>query len=130
MSPLSGDSLRVDKWLWQARFFKTRSLAAKLCNAGLLRIGGSLISKAHHKLKPGDVLTFPQGRHIRVVKVLALGTRRGPAEEARKLYEDLKPPAPENRLPPESTATAQRNPGAGRPTKKERRSVERLKSET
>ncbi|MGF1611886.1 MAG: RNA-binding S4 domain-containing protein [Kiloniellales bacterium] len=126
---MTDDSLRVDKWLWHARFFRTRSLAAKLCNAGLLRIGGSLVSKAHHKLKPGDVLTFPQGRHIRVVKVLALAERRGPAEEARKLYEDLKPPARDNRLPPGVATSAQRNPGAGRPTKKERRAVERLKSE-
>jgi ribosome-associated heat shock protein Hsp15 len=129
MSATVGDSLRVDKWLWQARFFKTRSQAARLCNSGQLRIGGGLISKAHHKLRPGDVLTFPQGRHIRVVKVLALGTRRGPAEEARTLYEDLKPPQPANRLPSTKSMSTGRDPGAGRPTKKERRAVERLKGD-
>ena len=50
-------TLRLDKWLWYARFFKTRSLATGLCNAGHLRIGGEIISKAHYKLRPGDVLT-------------------------------------------------------------------------
>ena len=90
---MSEDSLRLDKWLWYARFFKTRSLASQLCNAGKLRISGDAISKAHHKVKPGDILTFPQGRHIRVVKILSLATRRGPASEAALLYEDLSEPA-------------------------------------
>ena len=85
-------SIRADKWLWYARFFKTRTLASKVCAAGKLRIAGSATVKAHQKVKAGDVLTFPQGRHIRVVKVLALGVRRGPASEAQGLYEDLKPP--------------------------------------
>jgi ribosome-associated heat shock protein Hsp15 len=121
---MSEDWVRADKWLWYARFFKTRSLASKVCNAGQLRIDGTLVSKAHSKLKVGDVLTFPQARHIRVVKVLALATRRGPAAEARELYQDLKPPAPGNRLPPSGPGARSR--GAGRPTKKERRALERL----
>ncbi|PWC52915.1 RNA-binding S4 domain-containing protein [Azospirillum sp. TSO22-1] len=119
-----GGRLRIDKWLWFARFFKTRSLAAKVCNGGVVRCSGSLVTKAHYAVKPGDVLTFPQGRHIRVVKVLAPGSRRGPAEEARTLYEDLSPPAPE---------TAMDVPGrpqsAGRPSKRDRRALERLKVE-
>ena len=121
---MSEDWLRADKWLWYARFFKTRSLASKACNAGQLRIDGAVVSKANSKLKVGDVLTFPQGRHIRVVKVLALGTRRGPAVEARALYEDLKPPAKDNKLPPDAQSARPR--GAGRPTKKQRRALERL----
>ncbi|MFI4988368.1 MAG: RNA-binding S4 domain-containing protein, partial [Alphaproteobacteria bacterium] len=84
-------TLRLDKWLWYARFFKSRSLAARLCAAGKIRRNRTPVSKAHQAVKPGDVLTFPQGSHIRVVKVLALGERRGPAEEARLLYEDLAP---------------------------------------
>ncbi len=119
-------SLRADKWLWYARFFKTRGLAAKLCNAGRLHVSGEAVSKAHHKVKAGDVLTFPQGRHVRVVKVLELGTRRGPAIEARLLYEDLKPPSLESRLP----ALAARPRGGGRPTKQERRALDRLRGET
>lgn len=122
---MSDLSLRVDKWLWYARFFKTRTLAARTCNAGKLRIRGEIVSKAHHPVRPGDVLTFPQGRHIRVVKVLAVGTRRGPATEACLLYEDLKPPSARGRLPPGGP----RPSGRGRPTKRERRAWEKLRGE-
>ncbi|MCH7929034.1 MAG: RNA-binding S4 domain-containing protein [Proteobacteria bacterium] len=86
------ESLRIDKWLWHARFAKSRSLAARLCTSGGMRVSGTPVRKAHHALKAGDVLTFPLGPHIRVIKVLALGQRRGPASEARTLYEDLSPP--------------------------------------
>ena len=122
----SEPTLRADKWLWYARFFKTRSLAAKLCNAGKLHVSGEAVSKAHHKVKPGDVLTFPQSRYVRVIKVLELGTRRGPAAEARLLYEDLKPPSPEGRLP----VSATRRRGSGRPTKQDRRALEKLREES
>jgi ribosome-associated heat shock protein Hsp15 len=121
---MSEAGLRADKWLWYARFFRTRSLATKACNAGQVRIGGNGVCKAHSKVKLGDVLTFRQGRHIRVIKVLALATRRGPAPEARDLYEDLKPPEPANRLP--RNAAQGRAPGTGRPTKKDRRTMDRL----
>jgi ribosome-associated heat shock protein Hsp15 len=123
-------SLRADKWLWHARFFKSRRLATQICQAGKLRISGQGVVKPHSKVKPGDVLTFPQARHIRVVKVLALGIRRGPASEAQALYEDLKPPEAEGRLPqgtPSADETAKREPGSGRPTKRERRALERLR---
>lgn len=83
---------RLDKWLWSARFFKSRTGAAALCAAGKIRMSGRVISKAHVTVRVGDVLTFPLGRHIRVVKVLQLAARRGPATEARSLYEDLNPP--------------------------------------
>ncbi|HUL05755.1 MAG TPA: RNA-binding S4 domain-containing protein [Candidatus Acidoferrum sp.] len=117
------DGRRLDKWLWFARFCKSRTLASKLCAAGKIRIGGELVHKAHYLVRPGDVLTFPQGPHIRVVRVLQLGVRRGPATEARTLYEDLEPPQP--RAP----ALFEREPGAGRPTKAERRALDRLRSE-
>ena len=122
--------LRADKWLWYARFFKSRSLATQLCQAGKLRLSGLGVIKPHHKVKPGDVLTFPQARHIRVVKILALGARRGPASEAQALYEDLKPPVPESRLPdgtPDALQSAKRDAGAGRPTKRDRRALDRLR---
>lgn len=123
-----GASIRADKWLWYARFFKTRTLASKVCASGKLRLSGSLVAKAHQKVKVGDVLTFPQGRHIRVVKVVALASRRGPAPEAQGLYEDLKPPTAETRLPRDSRA-ATREAGSGRPTKKDRRALGRLKDQ-
>lgn len=122
---MTEDALRLDKWLWHARFFKTRTLAAKACNSGQVRSGGTPVSKAHHRVRVGDVLTFPQGRYIRVVKVLALGARRGPAPEARALYEDLKPPESSHAIP-RPTPVGSRLPGAGRPTKRERRHIEKL----
>jgi len=86
---MTEERLRLDKWLWFARFFKSRSLAQKLCESGRLRINGQVVRKTHQTLRPGDVLTFPKGRDIRVIRVVALGTRRGPAPEAQTLYEDL-----------------------------------------
>ena len=74
--------LRLDKWLWYARFFKSRSLATQLCGTGKLRLAGEAVKKAHQKVRPGDVLTFPQGHHIRVIKVLALAARRGPGQRS------------------------------------------------
>jgi ribosome-associated heat shock protein Hsp15 len=86
---MSGDGLRIDKWLWHARFYKSRTLAAAACSSGRIRINGVPIAKSHRQLKPGDVLTFPHGSHIRIIRVLALGSRRGPAAEARLLYQEL-----------------------------------------
>lgn len=122
--------IRMDKWLWHARFFKTRGLAAKACSAGKVRIDGEPVAKAHFLLRPGMVLTFPRGPHVRVVRMLSPGTRRGPAPEARMLYEDLAPPPPPQPRDPVEKATAesgQRNPGAGRPTKADRRALDRLR---
>ncbi len=122
---------RLDKWLWYARFFKTRTLAGKLCNAGKLRVNGDPIAKAHYRVRRGDVLTFPQGGRIRVVEVRAFGVRRGPAAEAQTLYEDLAPPATRpaaaETRPDSARAAPHRDTGAGRPTKAERRAIERLR---
>ena len=85
------DSLRVDKYLWFARFFKTRSLATKRANGGRIRINGNKIKKSSDTVSIGDILTFAQGNEIRVIRVLNLGTRRGPAQEAQNLYEDITP---------------------------------------
>lgn len=127
---MSEATLRTDKWLWFARFFKSRTLAAKVCASGRLRINGEPIGKAHHMVKTGDVLTFPQGHNIRVVRVLALGTRRGPAPEARALYDDLEPPVPRSSATPDHPAFAQRDPGSGRPTKADRRAIDRLQEDS
>lgn len=85
------DSLRVDKYLWFTRFFKTRSLATKRANGGRIRINGNKIKKSSDTVRIGDILTFAQGNEIRVIRVLNLGTRRGPAQEAQSLYEDITP---------------------------------------
>jgi ribosome-associated heat shock protein Hsp15 len=82
-------SIRLDKWLWQARFFKSRSLSAGAVESGGVRVNGQRVTKPAQALRPGDVLTFAQGTRVRVVRVLAPGARRGPATEAQALYVDL-----------------------------------------
>jgi ribosome-associated heat shock protein Hsp15 len=80
--------MRLDKWLAQARFFKGRELASDMVAEGHLRLNGQHCTKPAHGVQAGDVLTFPQGDRIRVIRILSLGTRRGPAPEAQTLYAD------------------------------------------
>ena len=122
---MSGASPRLDKWLWHARFLKSRTLASKLCKSGKVRVNGELVKKAHVVVQPGDVLTFPLGPHIRLIKILKLGLRRGPAKEALLLYEDLEPPVHQRPIAAVDFV-AKREPGAGRPTKSHRRAIDRL----
>ncbi len=84
-------TLRLDKWLWFARFAKTRSLAAKLCSSGLVSVGGAAVAKPGHLVRLGDVVTVEAGHTVRRVTVLALGDRRGPPAEARRLYAETEP---------------------------------------
>jgi ribosome-associated heat shock protein Hsp15 len=118
--------LRLDKWLWYARFCKTRTLASRLCGDGHVRVDGTPTRKPNATVRPGQVLTFVQRHHVRVIKVLALAGRRGPASEAQLLYEDLAPPTRETSLPKPGTTVPGRPKGAGRPTKRDRRAVDRL----
>ncbi len=90
-NPAAAPKLRLDKWLWQARFCKSRSLAAELIEAGSVRVNGTRITKPGRDVCAGDTLTFPLGARIRVIRVLAVGLRRGPAPEAQSLYLDLEP---------------------------------------
>lgn len=120
-------TLRLDKWLWFARFVKSRSLATRLVGESNMRVNGAPTQKAHHAVKAGDVLTFALGDHIRVVRIVALGVRRGPAPEARLLYDDLDPPAPRVAGEARDAGVAPREPGAGRPTKRDRRQIAMLK---
>lgn len=113
-------SIRLDKWLWQARFFKARSISAKVVNAGHVRLNGVKVKKTSTPIKVGDTLEFLQVETIRIVKLKALGTRRGPAPEAQSLYEDLTP-IPET---PETKPEIERK---GRPTKRERRAIDKIK---
>jgi ribosome-associated heat shock protein Hsp15 len=79
---------RLDQWLWFARFVKSRSLAARLCAAEAVTVNGSPVKKANHPIRMGDIVVLPQGGWQRTVRVVALGIRRGPAPEARLLYEE------------------------------------------
>ena len=79
---------RLDQWLWFARLAKSRSLAARLCAAGAIRINGATVTKPNQTVRVGDFVVVPQGAVQRTVRVLALGIRRGPASEARALYRE------------------------------------------
>ncbi|MFD1157579.1 RNA-binding S4 domain-containing protein [Roseovarius aestuarii] len=125
----ASEKIRLDKWLWQARFFKTRSLAAKVASAGHVRVNGERVGKSAHQVLVGDVLTFPQARVIRVVRIAGLGVRRGPASEAKTLYEDLTPPT-ENESSQEILPPAPKFEGKGRPTKRDRRKLDLNKRDT
>lgn len=119
------DRQRIDKWLWHARVVRTRTAAAALADRGSVRINGERIDAASRLVRPGDVLTIALDR-VRVLKVLSFSERRGSATDASVLFEDLAPPRrqeAENRV---EAASAIRDPGAGRPTKRERRAIDRL----
>ena len=115
--------MRIDKWLWAARAFKTRSLAAGACDGGKVDVNGDA-AKPARSVRPGDrvEITTPVGR--RILKVAALSEQRGAAPVAQTLYEDLTPPAPPRSRQPRPPY---RPPGAGRPTKRERRDLDRLR---
>ncbi len=124
---MTTDGQRIDKWLWYARFLKTRTIAGKYVADGKVRVNRTRVKKPGHNVSAGDVLTFTLHQQLRIIEVLAPGTRRGPAEEARTLYEDLTPAPPEasaTDAAPKSMSPAQRPLGAGRPTKKERRELD------
>jgi ribosome-associated heat shock protein Hsp15 len=116
------DRQRIDKWLWHARVVRTRSAAAALSDSGLVRINGVRIDTSSRPVRPGDVVTVALDRNVRILKVIGFAERRGSAEIARVLYEDLTPP-PE---PPKEPQAGGRDEGAGRPTKRERREIDRL----
>lgn len=83
------ESIRIDKWLWFARFYRTRSLAQSAASAGLIRLNGQRVEKSSVTVGPGDVLTLPRGREVVAVRIRALAARRGPASEAQALYETV-----------------------------------------
>lgn len=118
------ESVRLDKWLWAARVFKTRSQAATACDGGKVDVNAQA-AKPARTLRPGDMVrvSLPQGRS-RVLRVSLVDDRRGSPSVARALFVDLTPPEPpRSRLAP----PPRRLPGAGRPTKRERRAMDRLR---
>ena len=117
--------LRIDKWLWFARVVKTRSAAAALCEDGSVRLNGTRVDQAHKAVRAGDVVTVALAGRVKVLKIMSLAERRGPYSEAQHLYEDLSPEPPRFDPPP---PVAEREPGSGRPTKAERRGIDRLKA--
>ena len=127
-APGGETSQRLDKWLWFARLAKSRTLAATAVAEGKIKVNRVKAEKASQTVKVGDVITSRMKRTIRVLKVIGLGERRGPAAEAQGLYEDLTPPSDRSvSQEAEPAAWAERLPGAGRPTKRDRRRTEELK---
>lgn len=127
-----GEGQRLDKWLWYARLAKTRTLAAGLVLSGKIRVNRIKAVKPSQLVRPGDVITSSAVRRVRILEVVALGQRRGPATEAQTLYTELTPEQPDAMSPAgktsnESVIIAGREPGTGRPTKRDRRLLDRLK---
>jgi len=121
------DRQRIDKWLWHARVVRTRSAAAALAASGHVRLNSQRVDAASRTVRAGDVVTVALDRTVRVLKVAGFAERRGSADAAAVLYEDLGPVPP--RLEAEQPPAAEREPGAGRPTKRDRRAIGRFTGE-
>lgn len=117
------DRQRIDKWLWHARVLRTRSAAAELVTSGHVRLNSERVTASSRLVRTDDVITIALDRQVRILKVTGFAERRGNAEAGRGLYADLTPlPSPAT----ESPRTAAREPGSGRPTKRDRRAIDRL----
>ena len=123
--PSPDERQRLDKWLWYARIAKTRTLATRLVETGKARVNSTRVRKASRTVRAGDVITLVIHEQVRVLKVAACGVRRGPAAEARTLYEDMSPPpAPREKHTRPPPPPAQLEQGSGRPTKRDRRQMD------
>ena len=118
-----GTTVRVDQWVWAVRLAKTRSQATAACKAGHIYVNGNA-AKPAQAVSPGDTVRARLHGHERVYRVIAVATRRGSASDAAKLFDDLTPTAPPKMDRP---AAVVRDPGTGRPTKRERRELDRLR---
>ena len=117
-------AMRLDKWLWTARFYKSRSLAQAACEGGKVDVNAQA-AKPSRGVRVGDRLQLSMGEWRREIVIKVLAERRGPAAEARALYDDLSPPPPPRALRPPKAVVRTR--GLGRPTKRERRLHDRLR---
>lgn len=126
-APPDLETQRLDRWLWHARIFKTRALAARVVTDSGVRLTRhgqtQLVNKPGFAVRPSDQLTFARAGHVAIITVLGFAPRRGPASEAQTLYEDQSPPRP-----PKATAVPERV--GPRPTKKDRRTLDRVTVET
>lgn len=113
--------VRLDKWLWAARCFKTRSIAAEACDAGHVKLNGNS-AKPAKSVRVGDRIEAKTEGGLRVFEVVALSDRRGPAEQARTLYVDHSPPPP-----PREEPVVTRERGVGRPSKRDLRQIQKLR---
>jgi len=130
LGPIGGGAQRLDKWLWFARVVKTRTLATALVLDGKVRVNRAKVDKPSHMVRAGDVITVTAHSRVRILKVVGTGERRGSATVAQTLYEDLIPPPSSAGNQGEGSdpdpGFPQRDPGTGRPTKRERRAIDKL----
>ena len=121
------DRQRIDKWLWHARIVRTRGAAAALAASGHVRLNGSRVAVPAKPVRAGDVVTIALDARVRVLKVTGFAERRGNSEAGRALYEDLAPANPADPVEvDQAPAPAARERGSGRPTKQDRRAIERF----
>ncbi|GAA6211612.1 RNA-binding S4 domain-containing protein [Hyphomicrobiales bacterium 4NK60-0047b] len=119
---------RIDQWLFYSRLVKSRSLAGRLVEAGKLRVNKVKVSKPSSLVRKGDVITSMINRDLKIIEILELGVRRGPASEAKELYNDITPKEAPRPKPGRFIAkTPSRPKGEGRPTKKDRRKYDSIK---
>ena len=124
------DRQRIDKWLWHARLVRTRSAAAALAASGHVRLNGARVVAPAKPVRAGDVVTIALDARVRVLKVTGFAPRRGGSAEGQALYEDLAPARAEAVASDQAASpVARRDPGSGRPTKQERRAIDRFTRE-
>jgi ribosome-associated heat shock protein Hsp15 len=123
------EKIRLDTWLWYARFYKSRSLSSKAILSGKLRLNSNKINKPASKVKINDVLTINHINMVRIIQVQSLGSRRGPASEAQKLYNDLSGDMIEaSKI--KSVSEKSKKETNKRPTKKDRRILDKIVTKT
>lgn len=127
---MSGDRQRIDRWIWHARVVKTREFAKALVEGGHVRVDGAKETRPGAPVTAGRTLTITLPGGVRILRVLGFAERRGSATLAATLFEDLTPPRPPREAEtPENVAPPARDPGTGRPTKRERRQIVRFSEE-
>lgn len=124
MTQNTGEKQRIDKWLFFARFVKTRSLAQKLVDTSHVRLNGEVCRSSSHMVKSGDRLDLKLDQRSRQIEILQLAERRGPATEAQALYIDHTPPPPPRDAMPQGLVPTH----GGRPEKAQRRAFDRLRA--
>ena len=123
------EKIRLDIWLWHARFYKSRSLSSKAILSGKLRVNSNKIIKPASKIKINDVLTINYVNTVRIIQIQSIGTRRGPASEAQALYNDLSPDVTAASKIKDVFEKSKKDTNK-RPTKKDRRILDKIVAKT
>jgi ribosome-associated heat shock protein Hsp15 len=126
-STVGAEEQRLDKWLWFSRMLKSRTMAAQLVAKGKVRVNRTRAVKPSQTVRRGDVLTIALRGRVQILRVLAAGHRRGPPSEARQLYEPVESHG--TSVGTTAPTQAEREPGTGRPTKRDRRLIERFREQ-